>query len=472
MALTKVSTPAIKDEAITLAKLLHGDSNSNGKFLRANNGADPSFEAIDLSSKFSKAGGDTITGDFTIASGTTNKNINIDVSDRIRFDDNLQATFGNSDDLKIYHTSNDNYLDLNSGTLKIRLTSGADFIELQQDRDVWIKGEPKPWDNNTYSLGRSDYKWSAVHATTYYGDGSNLTGLTSTNISGNSNNRIITGSDTADTLNGEADVTYDSATSDFSILGSKPGTSMDLIVQNNGGGNAAGARITIQSGSASNTGPQFGMICGSKTWYLQTPKNVGALDFHGNGTRTFRLLEDGHVEIADGDLTIGTNGHGIDFYGGSGAYRQAANTLDDYEEGTWTPDFDAPNQSSTTFAINRQHGYYTKIGNIVHVACYIQGYTNSNDGGGSNDGVVITGLPFTVAPLPSTSNIRHAASFAVGSRYRVICDDLLCHAFGNSTVAKLFEPSSGNTMTQLKSNDITPRGGTNEILFSGSYRVA
>ena len=48
MALTKVSTPAIKDEAITLAKLLHGDSNSNGKFLRANNGADPSFETIDL----------------------------------------------------------------------------------------------------------------------------------------------------------------------------------------------------------------------------------------------------------------------------------------------------------------------------------------------------------------------------------------------------------------------------------------
>tara|TARA_Y100000004_G_scaffold53491_1_gene59505 strand:- start:1275 stop:2858 length:1584 start_codon:yes stop_codon:yes gene_type:complete len=46
MALTKVSTPAIKDEAITLAKLLHGDSNNDGKFLRANNGADPSFESI------------------------------------------------------------------------------------------------------------------------------------------------------------------------------------------------------------------------------------------------------------------------------------------------------------------------------------------------------------------------------------------------------------------------------------------
>ena len=107
---------------------------------------------------------------------------------------------------------------------------------------------------------------------------------------------------------------------------------MDLIVQNNGGGNAAGARLTLQSGNASNTGPQFGMICNSKSWYLQTPKNVGALDFHGNGTRTFRLLEDGHVEIADGDLTIGTNGHGIDFYGGSGSYPQSQNIIDDYEE--------------------------------------------------------------------------------------------------------------------------------------------
>ena len=36
------------DQAVTLDKLLHGDSNSNGKFLRANNGADPSFETIDL----------------------------------------------------------------------------------------------------------------------------------------------------------------------------------------------------------------------------------------------------------------------------------------------------------------------------------------------------------------------------------------------------------------------------------------
>ena len=34
----------------------------------------------------------------------------------------------------------------------------------------------------------------------------------------------------------------------------------------------------------------------------------------------------------------------------------AANALDDYEDGSWTPTFDAPDQSSTTFGHHRQHG--------------------------------------------------------------------------------------------------------------------
>jgi microcystin-dependent protein len=41
-----VTTARIADEAVTLAKLEHGTSSNDGKFLRANNGADPSFETI------------------------------------------------------------------------------------------------------------------------------------------------------------------------------------------------------------------------------------------------------------------------------------------------------------------------------------------------------------------------------------------------------------------------------------------
>ena len=50
MALTQVTQLGIGDQAVSLDKLLHGTSSNNGKFLRANNGADPTFETIDLTS--------------------------------------------------------------------------------------------------------------------------------------------------------------------------------------------------------------------------------------------------------------------------------------------------------------------------------------------------------------------------------------------------------------------------------------
>ncbi len=48
LANNAVDTNAIADQAVTLDKLPHGDTNNDGKFLRANNGADPSFETVDL----------------------------------------------------------------------------------------------------------------------------------------------------------------------------------------------------------------------------------------------------------------------------------------------------------------------------------------------------------------------------------------------------------------------------------------
>jgi len=47
-----VTTAKIADQAVTLAKLPHGTSSNDGKFLRANNGADPTFETISIPSSF------------------------------------------------------------------------------------------------------------------------------------------------------------------------------------------------------------------------------------------------------------------------------------------------------------------------------------------------------------------------------------------------------------------------------------
>jgi hypothetical protein len=66
-----------------------------------------------------------------------------------------------------------------------------------------------------------------------------------------------------------------------------------------------------------------------------------------------------------------------------------ANTLDDYEEGTWTPVIGGTGgESGQTYA--NQVGKYIKVGKLVHVQCYPT-LTNK---GTITTGVVIKGLPF------------------------------------------------------------------------------
>ena len=63
----------------------------------------------------------------------------------------------------------------------------------------------------------------------------------------------------------------------------------------------------------------------------------------------------------------------------------AANALDDYEEGQWTP-------SANNFTIATQYSAnYTKIGDVVFVQMYIQAAAGSGTGA-----VQVSGLPYTV----------------------------------------------------------------------------
>ena len=135
-----VDTAAIADNTVTEVKLGVSNSPTNGYFLSAQSGNSGglTWAQVDLSSAFDKGGGDTITGDFTIASGTTNKNINVDVSDKIKFDDNLKATFGSSDDLQIYHNGSHNYLDSVNGNIYLRVNSTENAIKCTENGNVEI----------------------------------------------------------------------------------------------------------------------------------------------------------------------------------------------------------------------------------------------------------------------------------------------------------------------------------------------
>ncbi len=77
-----------------------------------------------------------------------------------------------------------------------------------------------------------------------------------------------------------------------------------------------------------------------------------------------------------------------------------ANTLDDYEEGSWTPAFSA--STTTNFSYDAATaGSYVKIGKMV----YVNGYININSTGSSAGNLFISQLPFTIA---SGLNNTHA----------------------------------------------------------------
>ena len=72
-----------------------------------------------------------------------------------------------------------------------------------------------------------------------------------------------------------------------------------------------------------------------------------------------------------------------------------ANTLDDYEEGTWTPAFTPASGSYTSLTYSQQNGHYTKIGNMVYALANIT-VSAVNTSGASGD-LNITGFPFSLA---------------------------------------------------------------------------
>ena len=120
-------------------------------------------------------------------------------------------------------------------------------------------------------------------------DGSNLTNITSTTINNNGSNRIITGSSTANTLEGEATFTYDG------VNKAKIDTSQTYAVLQLDG--SSGGAIEFYD-DATRKFEIYGIDAGIEIY----DREKGA--YHS------KFLSGGNVEISDGKLLIGTSTKG------------------------------------------------------------------------------------------------------------------------------------------------------------------
>lgn len=157
--------------------------------------------------------------------------------------------------------------------------------------------------------------------------------------------------------------TFDRATSDGTIVDlQKDGSSVGEI-------GTSGGRLRINSGSVNGSGVSF-----NANFISPTDKD---------GTNNDNVVDLGYPTLRFKDLYLS----GGVYLGGT----TSANYLDDYEEGTWTPSFEASGTNPSVTYITRS-GVYSKIGSTVFVRFNVRVSAFS----GGTGSLEVSGLPFAV----------------------------------------------------------------------------
>ena len=254
--------------------------------------------------------------------------------------------------------------------------------------------------------------------------------VTGTTINNNADNRLITGSGSANTLEGEAGLTYDGSTT-VKISGS--GQQQLLL----GSTNAGGAIIVLDGDSnGDGAGGDYSFIRHNTDGDIE----IFARSTGGATNTIFKQSTSEKLRIQSGG--------GISFNGDTAA----ANALDDYEEGTYSPTFTS---SGATFVYNHQYGYYTRVGDTVHVTFYIT-LSGTNSSGLSSNSIVIN-LPFTA----NGSLTRFEAGVAFGMIYKINLE-----GFGNPR-GTVYQGNSYISILYAADNDTGGSYGSNRFDLSG-----
>jgi len=158
------------------------------------------------------------------------------------------------------------------------------------------------------------------------------------------------------------------------------------------------------------------------------------------------------------------SGGGISFNGDN----QAANALDDYEEGVWTPAVTFGGGNTGQNYDGNTGGAYTKIGRMV----YIHGRIEFTDKGSSTGNAKIAGLPFAAANVTSgNSSLEGGVYFTYESNVMSGEDRASMLGYitqGNDKVELYFRNDSGdiNAITESDFEDTT------NLSFEGIYPAA
>mgnify|MGYP001238329063 CR=1 FL=1 len=182
------------------------------------------------------------------------------------------------------------------------------------------------------------------------------------------------------------------------------------------------------------------------------------MQFSGNislpnvGACLFRPSADTIAFGINNGQRVSVNQHGLLF----GTDTAAADALDDYEEGSWTP------TTTNATGYSAQFGKYVKVGKLV----FING--NLHTSTTSAPGAVIDGLPFA-----SSNTGNSAGNLSIGY-YSNIAQHVVWiggYVLNNSTTMYIVGNSAGHTGTTLQRNGFNWASGNSRVMFSGVYET-
>jgi hypothetical protein len=254
--------------------------------------------------------------------------------------------------------------------------------------------------------------------------------------------------------------------SNNTAVGYQAGYSNTTSIESTYIGHAAGYSTTGASNTFIGQGAGYSVTSGAKNTILgKFTGNVGGLDIRT--ASNYIVLSDG-----DGNPLISTansqsvalkgavpySGTGITFPATQSASSDA-NTLDDYEEGTWTPTVSGGTTAGTG-TYSAQNGRYTKIGNQVTVTAYVSWTAHTGTGG-----LNFTGLPFTVL---NVSNVFYSVSFGLFRNVALTANNVAtAYAVFNQTVINVEQyPVGGGNSTSV------PIDTSAEIMYTLTYFAA
>jgi len=141
-----------------------------------------------------------------------------------------------------------------------------------------------------------------------------------------------------------------------------------------------------------------------------------------------------------GNVAVNTAAKGINFTANANAPGMTSELLNWYEEGTWTPSLGG----NTTYTV--QEGFYTRVGNLVHV----QGKIVVN-AIGTGSQTTVSGLPFTVKNTANSTTGKGVVGYFanIATNLAFFAPDAI-----NNTTTFYFEGTTGAVATATNAPNI------------------